>query len=156
MHYYQLFCPHWLLRKRLRPMIFYQNATNLEYLKFRHTVVPVGYYRGRRSEFPYAFQDGCFPSGNTPAVSGDVWYTFTTAAGSNQLLISLTGTMASLNVALYAGTCGSLSGLGCETSTTGSASQTFGQILANTTYYIQVSGGSVADSGTFTLCLNRQ
>ncbi|MCB9233423.1 MAG: gliding motility-associated C-terminal domain-containing protein [Bacteroidia bacterium] len=102
--------------------------------------------------FPYPAQTNCQPSsGNLANPAGDVWYTFT--ASDNELVVNFTSNLASANIALYTGACGSLIGTGCAVSANGNINALFAPISPGFTYYIQVSGGSVADSGSFQLCI---
>jgi gliding motility-associated-like protein len=112
---------------------------------------------GATAANPYTYQGtGCTGSSTTMAApANDVWYTF--VATGYQLNLSLSGTIANPNVAVYSGTCGSLGGGvgGCAVGTAGgSATLTVYQMVIGQTYYIQVSGNSSTASGTFTLTLN--
>lgn len=131
------------------------NATNLGTLPNGSQSCQSGTTVNANPEFPYPYQVGCNPSGNSAIVANDVWYRFTTAANSNSLIVNLTGTIPNANISLYRGTsCGSLLALGCAVGTT-SVIDTFTGLQANTTYYIQVNGSSTSSSqtGTFNLCL---
>lgn len=106
---------------------------------------------GALAELPFINQSSC---GNqsvpTPAV--DVWYTFTAVA--NIADISLTFDMDTAVVAIYEGTCEGLIGRYCDISYDGTLNTTFAPADPNTTYFIQVSGGSPTDQGDFTLCVD--
>lgn len=105
-------------------------------------------------EFPYPVQGACQPGGSTitsnPA--SDVWFSF--VAVGNELVLNLTSTMTNANIGVYQGTCGSLQGIGCYTSNNGNiAGATFAPLAPGQTYFVQVSGGNVADTANFQLCL---
>ncbi|MGZ3901538.1 MAG: hypothetical protein ACXVDC_14520, partial [Bacteroidia bacterium] len=72
---------------------------------------------------PYTYQGtGCTGTSTTMASPAhDVWYTF--VATGYQLNLTMTGTVANPNVALYSGTCASLGGGigGCAVGTAGGA-----------------------------------
>ena len=107
---------------------------------------------GMTAEIPYTYQSNCVSGGVMPSPATDVWYSF--VAVGNLLDVNITNsTMTDVVVGLYEGTCAGLIGRGCETATGASLSVTFAPLVAGTTYYIQVSGGSAADVGTFDLCI---
>lgn len=109
---------------------------------------------GATPEFPYPFLASCNndPAGTT-SPAADVWYTLTTPDSTNSLDVDITSAMSSLNVAVYTGGCGTLSGVECATSTTGNYTGTISNLSPGTVIYIQVSGGSVNDVGAFNLCV---
>ncbi len=105
-------------------------------------------------EFPFPFQNICSAGSSSPSAADDVWYTFTTPASSNELIVNLTGNLPSYSIAIYRGTCGSLSGYGCATGGAGGINNVTIQPLAGgQTYYMQVSGNGLNAEGTFNLCL---
>lgn len=105
-------------------------------------------------EFPYPFLASCGNDPNgTASPAADVWYTMTTPTGTNSIDVDVTSAMANLNVAVYTGGCGTLSGVECITSATGNYSGNISNLSPGTVIYIQVSGGSVSDVGTFNLCV---
>lgn len=108
------------------------------------------------SEQPYTTLINCQPSGNTPMASpaSDVWYSFVN--NGNQVNITINGTIQNPNIALYAGNCNGLIGRGCAIGAGGTLTVTFDQMVIGQTYYLQISGGSVADQGTFTMTLQNQ
>jgi gliding motility-associated-like protein len=121
-----------------------------------NVVVP-GTLNAATAANPYTYQGtGCTGSSTTmasPAI--DVWYTF--VATGYQLNLTIAGTVANPNVAVYAGTCASLGGGvgGCSVGTAGgNGSLVVQQMVIGNTYHIQVSGNSAAATGTFTLTLN--
>ena len=60
-------------------------------------------------------------------------------------------------MALYSGTCTSLGGgiSGCSVGTTvGNGTLTVYQMVIGQTYYLQVTGNSATDTGSFTLTIN--
>jgi gliding motility-associated-like protein len=85
------------------------------------------------------------------APAGDVWIRF--VASGTVLDVSITSSMSQMNVGLYTGSCGALSGAFCDISTNGNLTTTFEPISPGTTYYMQISGGSTTDLGAFTLSL---
>ena len=97
----------------------------------------------------------CTPS----SANDDVWYSFTTAAGQTSAVASVSailatsGSVSSIGIAVYSGSCGSLSQISCATGITGS---TFiGNLLPNTSYYLRTWTGGSANSATYTLCLQQ-
>lgn len=121
-----------------------------------NVVVP-GTLNGGTAANPYTYQGtGCTGSSTTmtaPAI--DVWYTF--VATGYQLNLSIAGTVANPNVAVYSGTCGALGGGvgGCSVGNGGgSGTLTVQQMVIGQTYYLQVSGNSATATGNFTLTLN--
>lgn len=105
-------------------------------------------------EFPYPYFASCANNANgTASPAADVWYTMTTPTGTNSIDIDVTSAMDSLNVAVYTGGCGVLSGVECISATTGNYTGNIGNLSPGTVIYIQVSGGSVTDVGTYNLCV---
>lgn len=105
---------------------------------------------GAFAELPYINQSTCGSQDvSTPAA--DVWYTFTAVA--NIADISLTFDMDTAVVSIYEGTCDGMIGRYCDVSFDGTLNTTFAPADPGTTYYVQVSGGSVNDQGSFTLCI---
>ena len=93
--------------------------------------------------------------------SNDVWFKFTALAPAVTIIINGNiiglGTMKTPQVALYTGNCsGTINELKCETSQAGNhyVSLTEGGLTPFTTYYIRVNSRTVANSGTFQLCVN--
>lgn len=102
------------------------------------------------AELPYTSLNGCQPSGNMASPSSDVWYTFTISGPT--LNVGISG-LISPQVGLYAGnSCTNMIPRGCGIGTGGTLNTTFGS-LAPGRYYLQVSGGTINDQGTFTLNL---
>lgn len=96
---------------------------------------------------PYTSIVGCSGPAN------DVWYKFT-ATGTLLDIKITSAALSSPNVSLYEGSnCASFLNLACLTGSGGSLNQTFQPLVVGSTYYIQVSGGSVGDVGAFTLTL---
>lgn len=107
---------------------------------------------GATSPNPYPNMLGCQPAGNMAAPALDVWYSFT--ATGNLLNITMSGSLASPNVALWRGTCGNLVGLDCAIgNAAGNLTVTFQPVTPGTTYYLQVSGNSAASTGNFTMVI---
>lgn len=99
-------------------------------------------------EIPYPYQLLCPVNlANPPR---DVWYSF--VASATRATISVSGaTFSNPVINLWGGTCYSLSGLGCITGLSGSASITVYQLTVGATYYIQVSGEDSTQAGTFNI-----
>ncbi len=116
-----------------------------------------GTLNGATAANPYTYQGtGCTGSSTTMAAPAiDVWYTF--VATGYQLNMSIAGTVANPNIAVYSGTCGALGGGvgGCAVGNgAGNATLTVFQMVIGQTYYVQVSGNSATATGNFTLTLN--
>ncbi len=105
------------------------------------------------TEMPYTTLINCQPSNNTPMASPatDVWFSFVN--NGNALNITINGNIVNPNVAVYQGGCAGLIGRGCAIGSGNSLTVQFDQMTIGTTYYIQVSGGTPADQGTFTMTL---
>ena len=100
---------------------------------------------------PFPYQVACPVSITSPPK--DVWYSF--VASSTRTTISVSGaTFANPVIAVWAGTCGTLTGIGCTTGSAGAASLIVYQLTIGTTYYIQVSGPDSSQSGTFSISAN--
>ncbi|HEU4719313.1 MAG TPA: hypothetical protein VFU15_15825, partial [Bacteroidia bacterium] len=108
------------------------------------------------TETPYTTLINCQPTNNTPMASPatDVWYSFVN--NGNQVNITINGNIQNPNIAIYQGTCNGLIGRGCAIGSGGSLTASFDQMVIGQTYYIQVSGGTPADQGTFTMTLQNQ
>jgi len=102
-------------------------------------------------ELPFINQATCGGE-EFPAIAADLWYSF--VAVSNILDVTLDFAMDTALIAFYEGTCDGLIGRGCEMSFDGTLSTNLAPVTAGTTYYIQVSGGSLNDVGDFTLCID--
>lgn len=105
------------------------------------------------SEQPYTTLINCQPSNVIPMASPatDVWYSFVN--NGNQINIVINGTIQTPNIALYQGDCNGLIGRGCAIGAGGTLTTSFDQMVPGQTYYLQISGGDVADQGTFTMAL---
>jgi len=115
-------------------------------------VVTAGTNVGATAANPYTSMLDCQGSGtNMGSPADDVWFSF--VASANELDIDLTGAISDPNIAIWEGTCGDLSGRGCNVGTGGSVSMTVNALTPGVTYYVQVSGGSVGDQGAFDLTL---
>ncbi|MFN8155479.1 MAG: gliding motility-associated C-terminal domain-containing protein [Bacteroidia bacterium] len=100
---------------------------------------------------PYTSMLGCQPAGNMASPAADVWYRFDITGPS--LNVNISGGLANPNVGLYEGSsCANLIARGCAIGSNGSLNTTFGGLAAGT-YYLQVSGGSLADQCDFSLTL---
>lgn len=108
------------------------------------------------TETPYTTLINCQPSNNTPMASPatDVWYSFVN--NGNQVNITINGNIANPNIAIYQGGCNGLIGRGCAIGSGNTLTASFDQMVVGQTYYIQVSGGSPADQGTFTMTLQNE
>ncbi|MCU0433368.1 MAG: PKD domain-containing protein [Bacteroidia bacterium] len=105
------------------------------------------------TETPYTTLINCQPSNNTPMASPatDVWYAVTVTG--NELVININGGINTPNVAVYQGNCAGLVGRGCAIGAGGTLSASFDQMVPGNVYYIQISGGTPADQGSFTMTL---
>ena len=94
----------------------------------------------------------CFYNGSAHA---NVWYTFTTGAVSGTASFSVTaGTIRYPEIAVYSGSCGFLTQIGCNKNNASSTSMvtlSLTCLAPNTTYYIQVDNESGQNTGTFSL-----
>jgi hypothetical protein len=88
----------------------------------------------------------CFtPSGGQADWNESVWYSITIPAGQSSLLITITaGTLNAASMALYSGSCGSLTQIGCADNTLSLAITS----IAPGTYYLMLDGNAATD-GTF-------
>jgi gliding motility-associated-like protein len=115
-------------------------------------VVTSGTNVGATAETPYTTLTNCQGSGtDMDSPADDVWFTF--VASANELDIDVTGAIADPNIAIWEGTCAALIGRGCNVGSGGNVSMTVNSLTPGTTYYIQVSGGTVGDQGAFDLTL---
>jgi gliding motility-associated-like protein len=105
------------------------------------------------TETPYTTLINCQPTNNTPMASPatDVWFSFVN--NGNAVNITINGNIVNPNVAVYQGNCSGLIGRGCAIGSGNTLTCQFDQMVVGQTYYIQVSGGSPADQGTFTMSL---
>lgn len=105
------------------------------------------------TEQPYTTLINCQPSNNTPMASPatDVWYSFVN--NGNELNITINGGITDPNVAIYQGSCNGLVGRGCAIGSGGTLTANFDQMVIGQTYYIQISGGSPSDQGSFNMTL---
>ena len=88
---------------------------------------------------------GCDPFG----VIADVWFT-TVVPNSGELNVTTTlGTATDVNVAVYSGTCGSLTEIDCADTAATANSLTLTGLVAGDTYYIQAWNAGVGEEGTF-------
>jgi len=115
----------------------------------------IGTTVGATAGSPYTYLVNCQGApGNgddMDAPAADVWYSF--VASGTVLDVTITSAMSQMNVALWTGTCGSLTGAFCDVSPTGNLTTTFEPLSPGTTYYVQISGGSTTDVGAFSLTL---
>jgi len=104
-------------------------------------------------ELPYINQGNCFGGTDAPSPAADVWFTFT--AVGNLLDIVLDSDFDTSMVALYQNTCDGLIGLKCIVNESGGYINTsFSPVSVGITYYIQISGGNISDTGNYSLCIN--
>lgn len=102
------------------------------------------------AEFPYSSLLGCQPIGDQASPSADVWYQFSITGPVLQVIVN---GLNQPNVAIYEGTnCINLVPRGCAIGGSGILNTSF-QGLAAGTYFLQVSGGDLADQCDFTLTL---
>jgi hypothetical protein len=103
---------------------------------------------------PYPYISACPPSSLTnPPL--DVWYSF--VASSYQTLLTITNsTITNPVITVWEGSCAALGGIGCVTGAGGAATLTVLALTPGQTYYVQVSGSTAAESGTFTLKLTSE
>ena len=119
------------------------------------TVNIAGTLVGATEANPYIYMTGCSGAGgpNMGVPANDVWYTFT--ASGYQGIITVTGTFANPNIALYSGNCIALGGGvgGCAVGTGGTVTLQVDQLVPGSTYYLQVSGNT-GQSGTFNMAIH--
>lgn len=104
------------------------------------------------------FSPGCFPNAQPNL---DVWFSFVAEATDVNISVagatgqSNGGTLVQPQFALYSGSCGALTEIGCFSDALGdNGGQLFASMLTiGQTYYIQV-GARGGNSGTFQLCVN--
>lgn len=108
---------------------------------------------GANAELPYINQVSCLADIAQPTPASDVWYQFESVA--NFIEIYIQSDMDNIAVALYEGyDCEYLVGRDCAVNNNGgNLTVTFSPLAAGTTYYLQISGGSVGDMGDFSLCV---
>jgi gliding motility-associated-like protein len=107
---------------------------------------------GSISENPYSTIVSCqgILGNDMSSPASDVWYSFT--ATGNNLIVNITG-LTTPNIGIYYGNCAALTPYGCDIGAGGVLNTSFTQLFPGTTYYIQISGGDVADQGVFNLTL---
>ncbi len=106
-------------------------------------------------EEPYINQAFCQGGIEAPDPAADVWYRV--EAQGNYLEISLTSEWAVAMIALYEGDCGSLFGRDCVVNDSGGdITYTFAPVSIGQSYYLQLSGGTNNDQGSFELCTTSQ
>lgn len=127
-----------------------ENALPFPILEVNEQSCVLGSTSEANGELPYINQSDCAGVA-APVPAADVWYSFEAVA--NILLVDLTFDMDTVVISFYEGTCDGLIGRGCDIGTGGTFSTSFAPTAAGTTYYVQVSGGSLGDTGDFTLCL---
>ncbi len=108
------------------------------------------------TEMPYTTLINCQPSNNTPMASPatDVWFSFVN--NGNEINITINGNILDPNIAIYQGNCSGLVGRGCAIGSGNTLTAQFDQMVIGATYYIQVSGGTPTDQGTFTMTLQNE
>ncbi len=86
----------------------------------------------------------------------DVWYSFVaTGTTVNVNITPGAPALATPNIGLWTGTCGSLTAAGCGIgNAAGSLTASFTQIIAGQTYYIQVGGNTTTSTGNFNLSVD--
>lgn len=129
-----------------------QQATNIDNLESNVTTCISTTNIAANGELPYIHQTNCLNEVAMPFPAADVWYSFT--AIGNLLDITVTSDLQNVVVALYEGSCANLIGRECEVNLTdGNLTTTFAPVAPGETYYLQVSGGNMADMGAIELCL---
>jgi trimeric autotransporter adhesin len=80
----------------------------------------------------------------------DVWYKFVATNTTHTVTISSVANFTTSEIQLYGGNCGSLTSLGCGSTSVGS-----GSLAIGSTYYIRVSNiaSAVSTNGTFNICV---
>ena len=92
---------------------------------------------------------GCFD--NTSQAG--VWYSFTTDNDATNVNLSVNSdNINNIQVAIYSGNCGNLTGVACETGNNGQASIIQQNVTNNTEYYVLVSSPT-AQADDFELCI---
>ena len=85
--------------------------------------------------------------------AADIWYSF--KASATELVLTIKGTLSSTNVSLYQGTnCSNLLPLKCFSISGGNLSVTYSPVSPDSTYYLQMSGGTYFDQQNFKLSLS--
>lgn len=102
---------------------------------------------------PYPEFTGCDVGGPTDAPASEVWYRFT--ATSNIIDISITGQLNTPNLVLFTGNnCSFLTPVYCASAPLNAGSLAVSiEVLQGQTYYLFVSGGTVDDTGNFTMAI---
>ena len=129
-------------------------ATNVTSLTFGNQITLLNQSNSTATPAnPYIYQAGCNPTTNMPDLARDVWYSVTTGSNTTILNVAISG-LTTPSVAIWQGGCGSLIGRGCAVGSAGSLNTNFAGLQPNTTYLLQVSGGTLADVGNFTLSVS--
>ena len=100
----------------------------------------------------------CFPTTET---SNDIWFSFVAEATDVNIAVrgntgvNAGGTLQNPQFAVYAGDCGGLTQIGCNSDAfnTNIAQEFIGPLVVGLTYYIRV-GARTGNTGTFQLCVN--
>ncbi|NUQ25465.1 MAG: gliding motility-associated C-terminal domain-containing protein [Saprospiraceae bacterium] len=102
---------------------------------------------------PYPEFSACDVGGSTDAPASEVWYRFT--ATSNIIDISITGQLNTPNIVLFTGSnCSFLTPVYCASAPLNAGSLAVSiNVLQGQTYFLFVSGGTVDDTGNFTLAI---
>ena len=102
---------------------------------------------GSTAANPYSYQLNCSGGGDMSTFVPEVWYSFTPQG--NSIDISVSG-LSNPSIGLWSGNCSGLAGIGCANGT-GTANLAVEPVIPGNTYYLQVSGGSVANWTTHNL-----
>lgn len=111
---------------------------------------------GAQGELPYINQGSCFSSAggitDAPVPAADVWYQFTAVGNLIDVTIT-TDDLDTIALSLYEGTCDGLIGRRCNVAFSSPLTTSLAPVSPGTSYYLQISGGSVGDVGEFDICL---
>lgn len=107
-----------------------------------------------------ALQSSPNPSCTSTANDDDVWFQFTATAEAVQVqfdnLVGIPNSVFSVGSALYEGSCGSLTELGCDFASTGAnpeLSDVFCGLTIGNTYYLRVWSNSTTNDAAFDMCV---
>lgn len=142
------------------------NATNLGNINFGQTCVwSANYSTECSTPSPLSgYPDpGCAGfiqgSGPTNSITGDVWFRFTAQFNGSILIDSRYGSANSMTeggMAVYVGSCGVFTLIGCDASSGSSPGMPSLSVLATSgvTYYVRVWATNPTTTGTFQLCIS--
>lgn len=130
------------------------SATNLGTLSLGTQVCQSSTNVNATAASPYISQKNCGGSGgNMTNPARDVWFKFVPDSGE-RLFVQITGALTNPQIALWEGTnCNQFMGRGCATGSGGALADTFYALKPGNTYFLQVSGNSSTQEGSFDLCI---